>query len=63
VVEPYLAVVKQDCRALSSMEAKYVACYLDTQKAIWLKSLLQDLSLTHRVDNPIKLMYDNIAVI
>ena len=45
------------------MEAEYVACYVATQEAIWLRSFLQDLRLTPRVDDPIELMYDNTAVI
>ena len=43
---------KQNCIALSTMEAKYVACSLATQEAIWLRSFLQVLNLTPRVDDP-----------
>jgi len=41
------------------MEAEYVTCYLATQEAIWLRSFLQDLRLTPRVDDPAELMCDN----
>jgi len=34
---------KQDCIALSTMEAEYVTCCLAAQQAIWLRSFLQDL--------------------
>jgi len=40
---------KQDCKALSTMEAEYIACCLATQEAIWLRSFLQCLRLTPRV--------------
>jgi len=64
VVELYLGAVKQkDCIALSTMEAEYVACCLATQEAIWLRSFLQDLRLTPKVDDPVELMCDNTAAI
>ena len=52
---------KQDCIALSTMEAEYVACCLATQKAIWLRNFLQDLRFTPKVDDPIELMCNNTA--
>jgi len=45
------------------MEAEYVACSLATQEVIWLRSFLQDLNLTPKVDDPIKLLCDNTAAI
>ena len=50
---------KQDCIALSSTEAKYVACCLAAQEAIWLRSFLQDLDLTPRVNDPVEILCDN----
>ena len=54
---------KQDCIALSTTEAEYVACSIATQEAMWLRSFLQDLNLTPKVDNPIKLLCDNTTAI
>jgi len=42
------------------MEAEYVACFLATQEAIWLRSFLKDLSLTPMVDDPVELMCDKM---
>ena len=46
---------KQDCIALSTMEAEYVACCLAAQEVIWLRNFLQDLNLTPRVDDPVEI--------
>jgi len=54
---------KQDCIALSTMEAEYVACCLATQEAIWLRSFLQDLNLTPGINDPVELLCDNTAAI
>jgi len=54
---------KQDYIALSTMEAKYVACYLSTHEAIWLRSFLQYLDLTPGVNDPVEMLYDNTAAI
>ena len=48
---------------MSTMEAKYVACWLANQEAVWLRSFLQDLRLTPRVDDPVEFMCDNVAAI
>jgi len=45
------------------MEVEYVACCLATQEAIWLRSFLQDLNLTPRVDDPVEIMRNNTAAI
>ena len=54
---------KQDCIAPSNMEAAYVACSIATQVAIWLRSFLQDLNLTLKVDNPVALLCDDTTAI
>ena len=54
---------KQDCIALSTIEAEYVAYCLATQKAIWLRNFLQDLRLTLRVDDLVELMCENTIAI
>ena len=54
---------KRDCIALPTMEAEYVAYYLAIQEAIWLRSFLQDLRLTPRVNHPIEFICDNTAAI
>jgi len=45
------------------MEVEYAACCLATQEAIWLRSFLQDLDLTPRVDGPVEILCDNNATI
>jgi len=45
------------------MEAKYVACCLAAQEAIWLRNFLQDFDLTLRVDDPGELWCDNTVAI
>jgi len=50
---------KQDCIALSTMEVEYIACCLATQEVIWLRSFLQDLRLTPKLDDSVQLMCDN----
>jgi len=50
---------KHGCVTLSTLEAKYVACFLATQEAIWLMSFLQDLNLTSRVSDPIEIWCNN----
>ena len=42
---------KQDCIALSTMDVEYVACCLATHEVIWLRSFLQDLNPTPKVDD------------
>ena len=54
---------KQDCIALLTMEAEYVACSLATQEAMWLRSFLQDLNLTPRADDPVEMLCNNTAAI
>jgi len=54
---------KQDCMVLLTMEAEYVAYYLVTQEAIWLRSFIQDLRLIPRVDDLVELICDDIAAI
>lgn len=54
---------KQDCIALSTMEAEYVAVSLAVQEAMWLRSFLQDLDLTPKVDEPVEMHCDNTAAI
>ena len=46
-----------------NLEAEYVACSVATYEAIWLRSFLQDLNLTPKVDDPVELLCDNIAAI
>jgi len=44
------------------MEAEYVAYSIATQAVTWLRSFLQDLNLTPRVDDLVELC-DNMATI
>jgi len=50
---------KQDYIAMSTMEAEYVTCSIAKQDVIWLRSFLQDLNLTLKVDDPVELLCDN----
>ena len=45
------------------MEAKYVACSLTTHEVMQLRSFLQDLNLTPRVDDPIEMFCDKISTV
>ena len=45
------------------MEVEYVAYSVATQEAIWLRSFIQDLNFTPRVDDPIEILCDNGATI
>jgi len=45
------------------MEAKYIACCLAAQEAIWLRNFLKDLNLTLRVDDPVEIWCDNTVAI
>ena len=45
------------------METEYFVCSIATQEAIWLRSFLQVLNLTPKVDDPIELLYDNTIAI
>jgi len=54
---------KQDCIALSTMEAEYITYSIATQEAIWLWSFLQVVNITPKVDDPIELLCDSTATI
>ena len=45
------------------MEAEYVACSLATQEVIWLRSFLQDLNFTPKIDELVELLCNNTAAI
>ena len=45
------------------MEAECVACSVAMQEVMWLRSFVQVLNLTHKVDDPIEMLYDYIAAI
>ena len=45
------------------MEAEYVACSVATQEAIWLRSFLQYLNLTPKIDDPVEQLCDNTVAI
>jgi len=51
---------KQDCVALSTIEAKYVACCLAAQEAFWAMSFLQDLNLTLRFGDYVEIWCNSI---
>jgi len=45
------------------MEAEYVAYSIAIKEAIWLRSFLQDLNLTPKVDDPVALLCDDTTAI
>ena len=45
------------------MKAEYVACYLATHEAIWLRSFLQDLDFTPGVNDLVEILCNNTAII
>ena len=49
--------------AARSKTAKYVSYSVATQEAMWLRSFLQDLDLTLKLDHPIEMLCDNIVAI
>ena len=55
--------VKQTLTASSTMEAAYVACYEATCHAIWLRNSISTLEVVHSISKPLKLFYDNYAVV
>ena len=54
---------KYDNIALSTIKAEEITYSIATQEAIWLRSFLQDLNLTPKVDDPIELLFDNTPAI
>ena len=50
--------VKQTLTTFSTMKAVYVTCY-----AIWLRNFISVLEVVHSIFRPLKLFYDNFAVI
>lgn len=53
---------KQNCVALSTAEAEYVALSSATQEAVWLNQLLHDVNFSNS-DSPVTLFEDNQATI
>ena len=54
---------KQILTASSIMEADYVACYEAIFYAIWLWNFISALEVVHSISRPMKLFYDNSAVV
>ncbi|KAG9444922.1 hypothetical protein H6P81_016262 [Aristolochia fimbriata] len=52
---------KQDCIAISTMEAKYIACSLAAQEAIWIRNFLRELYIVDSIKDPITMYCDNEA--
>ena len=55
--------VKQTLTASSTMEAEYVVCYEATCHTIWLWNFISALEVNHSISKPLKLFYDNYAVV
>ena len=47
----------------STMEAEYLVCYEVTCHAIWLSNFISALEVVHSISRPLKLLYDNSAVV
>ena len=54
---------KQTCTTLSTMEAKYVACSVVVQKAIWLRRFLNNLKIVTDPPRPVIIYCDSQAAI
>ncbi|KAG9444534.1 hypothetical protein H6P81_015874 [Aristolochia fimbriata] len=52
---------KQDCIAISTMEAEYIACSLAAQEAIWIRNFLRELCIVDSIKDPITMYCDNEA--
>ena len=55
--------VKQTLTTSFTMEAEYVACYEATCYARWLRNFILALKIVHSISRPLKLFYDNSAVV
>ena len=55
--------IKQTLTASSTMEAEYMACYKVTCHVIWLQNFISALEVVHSISKPLKLFFDNPAVI
>jgi len=54
---------KQTIIATSTMEAEFIACYKATTHALWLRNFVGGLKIVDAIIRPIKIFYDNRAVI
>ena len=54
---------KQTRTAFSTIEVEYVACYEITCHTIWLRNFILALEVVHSISRPLKLFYDNSAVV
>ena len=54
---------KQTLTASSTIEVEYVACYEITCHTIWLRNFILALEVVHSISRPLKLFYDNSAVV
>ena len=54
---------KQILTAFSTMEAEYVACYVATCHAIWLKNFISTLEVVYSISGPLKFFFDNSATV
>ena len=54
---------KQSCIALSTMEAKHIACSSAIQKTVWLKRFLQDIRVVKTTFEPMTLYYNSMAAL
>ena len=54
---------KQTLVASSIMKADYVACFEVTQHVVWLKNFISGLKVVDSISRPIRLCYDNAAVV
>ena len=54
---------KQSCIALSTMEAKYIACSASVQEAVWLRRFLQYLEIVKTASEPVTIFCDSMAAL
>ena len=54
---------KQKTMVASTMEAEYVACYLASSQAIWLRNLIADLRVMNSIQRPLRMFCDNYTAV
>jgi hypothetical protein len=54
---------KQSIVALSTMYAKFIACYEATEQALWLKKFIPDLKVVDCISRPLKMYCDNESAV
>ncbi|KAM1125891.1 hypothetical protein ACFX2B_040641 [Malus domestica] len=54
---------KQDAVAISTMEAKFIACFEATNHGLWLQNFISRLGIIDSIAKPLRIFYDNAAAV